>query len=88
MMLRVLGWLTRKWQPVVTENVLRAYQVTFSTAEGQVVLQHLMDAVYCQVYQGKDPVELAIQNGRRSVVHEILENIDKATEPGKYQPRE
>lgn len=85
---RFIAWLTRRWQPVVTENVLRAYQVAFSTPEGQVVLQHLMDAVYCQVYQGKDPVELAIQNGRRSVVHEILENIDKATEPGKYQPKE
>jgi hypothetical protein len=43
-----------------------------------------MDAVYCQVYVGKDATELAMQNGRRSVVHEILENIDKATNPGKY----
>lgn len=84
MTLRMLGWLTRLWQPVVTDDVLRDYQVTFSTPEGQVVLQHLMDAVYCQVYTGHDPVELATQNGRRSVVHEILENIDKATHPGKY----
>ena len=84
MMLRLLGWLTRKWQPVVTDDVLRAYQLAFSTPEGQVVLQHLMDAVYCQVYVGKDQTELAMQNGRRSVVHEILENIDKATNPGKY----
>jgi hypothetical protein len=84
MMLRLVSWLTRKWQPVVTDDVLRAYQLAFSTPEGQVVLQHLMDAVYCQVYVGKDPTELAMQNGRRSVVHEILENIDKATNPGKY----
>lgn len=84
MMLRVLGWLTRKWQPVVTDDVLRAYQVTFSTPEGQAVLQHLMDAVYCQVYTGHDPVELATHNGRRSLVQEMLENIDKAANPGKY----
>jgi hypothetical protein len=83
-MMRLLGWLSRKWQPVVTEEVLRAYQITFSTPEGQVVLQHLMDAVYCQIYTGHDPVELAMQNGRRSVVHELLENIDKAANPGKY----
>jgi hypothetical protein len=77
-------WLPRKWQPVVPESVLRAYQVAFSTAEGQVVLQHLIDQVYCQVYTGHDPVELSMHNGRRSVVQEILENIDKAEQPGKY----
>jgi len=81
---RVRAWLSRKWQPVVTDHVLRAYQVTFSTPEGQVVLQHMMDHIYCQVYNGKDATEVAMHNGRRSVVHEILENIDKATEPGKY----
>jgi hypothetical protein len=81
---RLLDWLTRLWQPTIPQDVLQAYQLTFSTAEGRVVLQHLMDAVYCQVYTGHDPVALAIQNGRRSVVHEILENLDKSTHPGKY----
>ena len=80
----ITSWLSHKWQPTIPGEVLRSYQVAFSTAEGQVVLQHLLDAVYCQVYAGHDPVELAMQNGRRSVVHEMLENIDKATNPGKY----
>lgn len=84
-MRQFVTWLQRKWQPTVPEHVLRCYQVAFSTPEGQVVLQHLLDTVYCQVYEGKDSVELALHNGRRSVVHEMLENIDRATEPGKYK---
>lgn len=56
------------------QEILRCYQVTFSTPEGKVVLQHLIGQVYCQIYGGKDPIELAQANGRRSVVQEIMEN--------------
>jgi hypothetical protein len=61
-----------------------AYQVTFSTAQGQLVLQHLLDEVYCQTCPVQDPIALAMHNGRRSVVQEILENIDSANSPTKY----
>jgi hypothetical protein len=58
--------------------------VTFSTAQGQLVLQHLLDEVYCQTCPVQDPIALAMHNGRRSVVQEILENIDSANDPAKY----
>lgn len=80
----VKNWLTRLWQPTIPET-LEAYSVTFSTYHGQLVLQHLMDSVYCQVYTGTDPNAALVHNARRTVVHEILENIDTARNPQKYQ---
>lgn len=46
-----------------------------------------MDTVYCTVYQGNDPLILAAHNGRRSVVHEILELVDYANSPQKYETK-
>lgn len=77
-------WVPRKWQQV-DENTLRAYAVVFSTGDGSRVLQHLVDSVYATVYYGSDPIALAVHNGRRSLVQEILENIDRASNPNKYQ---
>jgi hypothetical protein len=80
----VQDWFSRMWQPVVPETT-RAYDVTFQSYHGQLVLQHLMDNVYCTVYSGTDPNAALVHNARRTVVHEILENIDMARNPQKYQ---
>jgi ribulose kinase len=83
-------WLASKWQPGTDQKqLMQAYQVTFSTVQGQQVLQHLLDEVYCQTCPVHDPIALATHNGRRSVVHEMLENIDVAQNPKKYHlPKE
>ncbi len=78
-------WLSRRWERSIDPALLEDYRATFEALRGQRVLQHLIDTVYCQVYTGKDPIESAHLNGRRSLVHEILENIDMAANPGKYQ---
>ena len=86
----IVDWLTTKWRrPAQPElepaRLLHAYGVTFGSPQGQVVLQHLLDQIYCTVYEGRDPIEAAHHNGRRSVVHEILESVDQAEAPGKYR---
>jgi hypothetical protein len=81
---RMLEWFHRRWQGV-DPTLVHSYQVTFSTAEGQRVLQHLMDNIYCTIYEGTDPQAAALHNARRSVVHEILVNIDIGENPQRYQ---
>jgi len=78
------NWLSQKWRRRTDPALAHAYQVTFSTAQGQLVLQHLLDEVYCQTCPVQDSIALAMHNGRRSVVQEILENIDSAQDPTKY----
>ena len=70
-------WLKVLWSEP-KETIAYDYHATFATESGQRVLKHLMDNVYCQVYEGNDPVELASHNARRSVVHDILSNIHVA----------
>jgi hypothetical protein len=81
---RFTEWLGQKWRRRTDPALAQAYQVTFSTAQGQLVLQHLLDEIYCQTCPTRDQIDLATHNGRRSVVQEILENIDAANEPMKY----
>lgn len=88
MMNRVKDWLSGKWRRTLSHDILRSYHATFSTPDGRVVLQHLLDEVYCQTCPTHDPIALATHNGRRSVVQELLENIDIAEQPQKYAPRE
>jgi hypothetical protein len=61
-----------------------AYMHCFNSIYGKVVIQDLLDNVYCTVYEGNDPIEMATHNGRRSAVHEILKQIDLAVSPQKY----
>ncbi len=75
---RFAQWLKRKWQRPHGDELDQAYQVTFSTPQGQLVLQHLLNEVYCQVCLSTDPIVLATHNARRTVVHEMLENIERA----------
>jgi len=77
-------WLLNKWRRNPGKDVLHAYRVTFDSLHGRVVLQHLLDEVYCQVCPTHDPIDLATHNGRRSVVHEMLELVDQAEWPDKY----
>ena len=83
-MKRLADWLTRKWSREVRPNLGQDYLVTFSTEHGRRVLLHFLDAVYCTIYEGTDPIAAAMHAGRRSLVHEILQNIDAAESPGKY----
>jgi len=81
-------WLSRKWQRQNPDELRQAYQITFGGLHGQVVLQHLMDTIYCQVYEGTDAQAALVFNARRSVVHEILYNVDVATRPDHYTVQE
>jgi len=87
-MRRFTEWLTRKWDRNPHPFMAQDYQVTFSTPHGRRVLTHLLDQVYCQIYEGTDPIAAAVHNGRRSLVQEILENIDSAEQPQKYEIRQ
>ena len=78
-------WLGFKWQPLVDPKIASHYQATFQTPSGQYVLQHLMDTVYCTVYEGDNPALAMAHNARRSVIHDILVNLDMAEFPRKYQ---
>jgi len=82
------AWISQKWRRSLDPNLGQAYLATFSTIQGRQVLQHLLDEVYCQTCPVHDPIALATHNGRRSVVQEILENIDLSERPDKYLPRE
>lgn len=81
-------WLSRKWQRHDPDELRQAYQVTFGSLHGQMVLQHLLDTIYCQVYEGTDAQAALVFNARRSVVHEILYNVDVATRPDYYLMKE
>ena len=81
-------WLEHKWSrsaDVDAQKLAGDYQATFSSEPGQRVLRHLLDNVYCSVYEGKDVIEAAHHNGRRSVIQEVLQNIDMAEHADKYQ---
>jgi len=80
----VMEWMGFKWDPALDPKLLHSYQATFSNVYGQQVLKHLMDTVYCTVYEGSDPIVMAIHNGKRMVVDEILRNLDAAEYPNKY----
>ena len=85
---RFIEWLGVKWQARAPSELVNAYHAAFMSAPGRLVLQDLLDSVYCTIYEGNDPVTLAAHNGRRSVVHEILENIDIAENPDRYKQKE
>lgn len=87
-MTRFTEWLTRKWDMRGVPAIAQDYQVCFSTVHGQRVLKHLLDSVYCTVYEGTDPIAAAMHNGRRSLVHEILQGIHYAEQPEQYQVRQ
>lgn len=79
-----LEWMKHPFQVQEGKQLLDDYNVTFSSLHGQRVLQHLLDNVYCTVYIGSDPMELASHNARRSVIQEILTILDQARAPEKY----
>lgn len=77
-------WWPNRWKPYIPADVGNAYAITFSQGTGAVVLQHLMDTVYCTVYEGTDPQEALVHNSQRLVVHRILENIDAGINPHRH----
>lgn len=86
-MRRFTAWLTGKWARQIDPSLLEDYRVVFNTDSGRRVLRHWMDSIYCTTYHGTDPIACATHNGRRSVIQEILENLDRAEQPDKYQVR-
>lgn len=85
----IAAWLGIKWRLIKPQTEIdRAYAAVFMTPEGQLVLQDLLDGIYCQVSYTSDPIALATDNGKRQIVHHILERIDQATNPGKYHEYE
>ena len=84
-MTRVLReWLRRRWSREQATDLARSYHAAFSTLDGQRVLAHLLDNVYFKVYEGCDPSTALVHNARRSVIQDILENIDIGEFPSKY----
>ena len=77
-------WLKHKWLRMVDPGLVRSYHATFSTLDGQRVLFHLLDNVYFKVYEGCEPNIALVHNARRSVIQDILENIDAGEFPSKY----
>lgn len=77
-------WFSRKWQPI-DPQLAEDYRLTFSGLHGERVLQHLLDNVYCQICPSTNPNDVIAHNARRSVIQEILENIDQAERPQRYQ---
>jgi len=74
-------WLKTKWQPPkeLDEHELRSQdfdvQLCFGTDAGQRVLYRLFSDVYCAIAPRGDEV---YHEGRRSVVQEILESLNRA----------
>lgn len=84
MLRSITEWLKHPFKEQENKELLDALNVTFSTLYGQRILQHWLDSVYCTVYVGTDPIELAYHNGRRSVIQEVLVSLDQARDPVKY----
>ena len=85
-------WLRDKWSrgDEDAKQLASAYQATFGTEAGFKVLMHLLNEIYCTVLEPGDenstnPLALATHNGRRSMVHEILDNIDLAENIGRIE---
>lgn len=83
---RFTTWLSRKWRRQPAPALLQAYVVTFSTVQGQMVLQDWLDEIYCQPCAINDPLALAEHNGQRKFIQRVLEAIDHGTDPDKYEP--
>lgn len=86
MMSVIREWLTHRWQSIETRQTLQSYGVVFGGYHGQRVLQHMLDTIYCTIYEGSDPNLALVHNARRSVVQEMLENIEQAR--AAVQPEE
>lgn len=75
----ILRWiLGERWHAPSADALLVDYQRTFGTPEGQRVLRHLVETNFFPVYGGLSAEELWQHNGRRSLVQELLENLQTA----------
>mgnify|MGYP006955653357 CR=1 FL=1 len=83
MLRNLVEWMKWKWG-TSDSSLLQSYNATFNSLHGQRVLNHLLDNIYCTVYEGSNPNECLMHNARRSVVQEILETLDHAEHPRKY----
>lgn len=84
----MIKWILRKFirQPDEAQIIFNACIATFSTPDGQIYLQHLVNNVYATVCYSKDPLDIAAHNARRSVVHEILETLYLKETHGRSEP--
>lgn len=56
-------------------EIRHAYLRLFSSGDGQIVRQHLLDNIYNTVYEGTNLHEAFAHGVRRTVIQEILDNI-------------
>ena len=98
-MKRFQVWLLTKWradkfnddaQRIAFHNQRgEQYRLTFASTSGTFVLNELLDAYYCTALDSTATREqLAFANGQRFVVQKILETIDEAEHPSKYEVKE
>ena len=89
----ITAWLQTKWQqPDNLEDERRKadidVQACFGTTFGRRVLERLLSEHYCTVayVPGGHCCDTAFNEGQRSVVHEILESLERA-EKNQYGGR-
>ena len=82
---KVKEWFAIKPVRMDRGSLAISYYIAFSTESGRHVLDHLIDTLYCSVYEGIDPIAGIVHNSRRSVIHEILQNIDYGRNPEKHK---
>lgn len=83
---RFRRWLSHKWQ-APDLRLIESYRATFNGEHGQRVLNDMIDSCYATVCNSDDPMALAAHNARRRFVHEILQSLDQAENPAKYEVR-
>ena len=84
-------WLNRKWQPAQTQaefnQLTEAFGLCFATEHGRIVLNDLLDNIYCTVCDSDDPYKVVAHNAQRKTIQYILLELDKAYHPEKYIPK-
>jgi hypothetical protein len=88
MIKRIQRWWQGKalQKPPLPTDLLDAYRLTFRTPQGEMVLGHLLESIYCTAYLGTDAIEAATLIGRRLLIQEILENIEHAERGTPHEP--
>lgn len=84
----VRRWLQHKWSQGEERELRYAYQRFAASLDGQLIIKDLIDNFYCTIYEGSDRRLADIHEGKRTIVHYILQRIDEAQRPDKYEVKE
>ena len=81
-----LNWIKSRYGRRAEEKeLLNAFEVTFSSVHGQLVIDYLIGTYYAATCNDYDGIKLAGHNGMRFVVQDILDKIDMAKNPSRYE---